>query len=396
MAVVVIGVLQRGGLRYNFHFTQKQTQHTPGSYHHRPGRIHPAQHAVKTQENLYSELKVFRQEAMFVSGLFGFCLLAVSVGFLGRPGLAHNGKMHSKFLQDTVVPEPAQCLVSRIYNLIRPAESKDDRSCWQDCFAETDCHMAVVTKRISGEQQCLLVNCLNHGKHSLPRDPSAEITVYSKSTIDDEQRANLMKRAHGAVDERLRCYERSCQSESPRFFYNSTSSRCERLFGDCGSNTNTFKTLESCATLCYNNVRCNRPVDYGETPRIRFSNNTDNRGKPKDTTVNFYFYNVSSGSCEGFHFRGSVSNGNLFFSVKECESLCGDVKAAATSPPAVVSAAATSPPAEDPGTTAAVPTKRIAAATSPPAVVSAAATSPPAEDPGNITHLCYPASSVLL
>ncbi|XP_039634729.1 papilin-like [Perca fluviatilis] len=272
---------------------------------------------------------------MFGSGLVGFCLLVLALGFLGRPGLAHNGKMHSESLQETVVPEPAQCLVSRIYNLIRPAESKDDRSCWQDCFAKTDCHMAVVTKRISAAQQCLLVNCLNHGNHSLPRDPSAEITVYPKSTIDDELRANLMKRAHGAVDERLRCYERGCQSESPRFFYNTTSSRCERLFGGCGSNMKTFKTLKSCATLCHKKVRCYLPVEYGQTPPVGHlpfgpdnvsSTNADTTGKPKDTTVNFYFYNVSSGSCEGFHFRGSASNGNIFRTVQECESLCGDVK----------------------------------------------------------------------
>ena len=84
--VVVTGELQRGGLRYNSHFTGTQTQHTPGSYRHRPGWIHPAQHAVKTPENLYSELEVFRQEAMFGSGLVGFCLLVLALGFLGRPG----------------------------------------------------------------------------------------------------------------------------------------------------------------------------------------------------------------------------------------------------------------------------------------------------------------------
>ncbi|KAF1393420.1 hypothetical protein PFLUV_G00015520 [Perca fluviatilis] len=117
----------------------------------------------------------------------------------------------------------------------------------------------------------------------------------------------------------------SCQSDGPRFFYNSTSSRCQRLAGGCGSNRNTFKTLESCATLCHT-VVCYRPVEYGAYPPIRFSHHTDNIGKPKDTTVNFYFYNVSSGSCEGFHFRGSASNGNIFWTVKECESLCGDVK----------------------------------------------------------------------
>ncbi|KAF1393421.1 hypothetical protein PFLUV_G00015530 [Perca fluviatilis] len=77
------------------------------------------------------------------------------------------------------------------------------------------------------------------------------------------------------------CLDSGCQSDGPRFFYNSTST--------------------------------------GRTPS-RFSTGI------RDTTVNFFFYNVSSGSCEGFHFRGSASNGNIFRTVKECESLCGDVK----------------------------------------------------------------------
>ncbi|TDH15492.1 hypothetical protein EPR50_G00031820 [Perca flavescens] len=116
------------------------------------------------------------------------------------------------------------------------------------------------------------------------------------------------------------CLDSGCQSASPRFFYNSTRSRCERLVGGCGSNRNTFKTLESCQDLCHIKFVCYRPVQYGGYPPIRFSTGI------RDTTVNFYFYNVSSGRCEGFHFRGWGSNGNIFRTVKECESLCGDVK----------------------------------------------------------------------
>lgn len=102
-------------------------------------------------------------------GLFGswFCVLVVC--FLVWPGLAQ-------------VPEPAQCLVSGIYNLVRLPESKDGESCWLNCFAEPDCHMAVVARPLTGPDQCLLVNCLNQSQYSYPRDPSAEIRVYPKTT----------------------------------------------------------------------------------------------------------------------------------------------------------------------------------------------------------------------
>ena len=99
-----------------------------------------------------------------------FCLLVVC--FLVQPGRAQ-------------VPEPAQCLASGTYNLIQLPENKDDKSCCDECFAEAQCHMAVVTKPLSGPRRCLLVNCLNQGPYSFPRDPSAKIHVYPKATIDD-------------------------------------------------------------------------------------------------------------------------------------------------------------------------------------------------------------------
>ncbi|KAF1393415.1 hypothetical protein PFLUV_G00015470 [Perca fluviatilis] len=55
----------------------------------------------------------------------------------------------------------------------------------------------------------------------------------------------------------------SCQSDGPRFFYNSTRSRCQRLVGGCGSNNNTFKTLESCQTLCYGNGNSDFNILFG-------------------------------------------------------------------------------------------------------------------------------------
>ncbi|XP_038548614.1 papilin-like [Micropterus salmoides] len=230
-------------------------------------------------------------------GLFGswFCVLVVC--FLVWPGLAQ-------------VPEPAQCLVSGIYNLVRLPESKDGESCRLNCFAEPDCHMAVVARPLTGPGQCLLVNCLNQSQYSYPRDPSAEIRVYPKTTTCND----LKKGAHEVAEERFRCYDlmnySSCQSGVPRFFYNSTSFRCERFYGGCGSNRNTFDTQEGCEALCNEKFRCYRPMLYGAC-RLNMTK---------------FFYNQSSQRCERFTFSGCGSNGNIFSTVDECEMLCGDVK----------------------------------------------------------------------
>ncbi|XP_059187071.1 papilin-like [Centropristis striata] len=275
----------------------------------------------------WCSLRCVEEECMVMqsgrdSGL-GFCLC-----FLVSPGL-------------TQVPEPAECLVSGVYNLIRLPGNEDAKSCYQHCFDEPKCHMAVVSKPLSGAHQCLLVNCLNQGSYRVVRDPSAEITVYPKSTIDDEQRAFLMKGAYGWADEKLRCSglmkDSSCDSKSPRFFYNKNTRGCEQVTSGCGSNRNTFDTRGACETFCNERRVCYLPVEYGENPSAGHSGGPHIRAEPDAETIrgkpdanapyNFFFHNMSSFRCEGFHFRGSASNGNIFSTVEECESHCGDVKA---------------------------------------------------------------------
>ncbi|XP_078023521.1 uncharacterized protein LOC117259562 isoform X5 [Epinephelus lanceolatus] len=281
---------------------------------------------------------------MTENGLFGFCLLAVC--FLLQPGLAQVPEQ---------VPEPAQCLVSRMYSLTRLPESKDDHSCYNDCLEEPDCHMAVVTQTVSSPSECLLVNCLNQGQHSYPRDPSAKISVYPKSTLNSEQRG------HAVDDETGRCYDimtySSCQSGIPKFFYKSTSYRCEQFYTGCGSNRNTFNTQEACEALCSQKFLCYRPMEHGQPPPIRF---TDVLDKYDGSNHNRIFYNVSSSRCEGFHFRGSVSNGNIFNTVEECERLCAGVKDLTVAAPTEGTVPMTIQPAADSDLTVAAPTEGTA------------------------------------
>lgn len=103
--------------------------------------------------------------------LFGFWFYLPAVFFLVGPGLAQDF-------------DPAQCLASSNYNLMRMPTSMDWKSCQQDCVADPGCHMAVMSTPLDGSTECLLVNCLNQGRLSTPRDPSASIRVYPKSTID--------------------------------------------------------------------------------------------------------------------------------------------------------------------------------------------------------------------
>ncbi|XP_053177526.1 tissue factor pathway inhibitor-like [Scomber japonicus] len=244
-------------------------------------------------------------------GLFGFWLYLLSMCVLVYHGRAQ-------------VPEPAQCLLSGTYNLTQqPVEGEDEGKCWRDCYAEPDCHMAVIVLPLRDRKQCLLVNCLNQGRHSYTRDPSTQIRVYPKTTIDNDQRYYYMTDAYERADETLHCSElmscSSCQSGTHRFFYNRTSYRCESFPSGCGSSRNSFETQEGCEALCNEKFRCYRPVQYGAG----------------SSNMPMFFFNKLSYSCERFNFRGHGSNGNIFHSEEECEKLCGDIKAPTTPPPAV-------------------------------------------------------------
>uniref|UniRef100_A0A3Q1HA03 BPTI/Kunitz inhibitor domain-containing protein n=1 Tax=Anabas testudineus TaxID=64144 RepID=A0A3Q1HA03_ANATE len=262
------------------------------------------------------------------------------------------------------VPEPAQCLVSGVYSLVQLPDAKDEKSCWDDCFAEPDCHVAVVTKALSGSHRCLLVNCLNQGNYSVPRDPSSEIQVYPKSSISNGRTASYL--VYVATSKRIKvnkihpheskrditlswlfiltvgefgpfhCSDlmnySSCQSGIPRFFYNGTSYRCERFFSGCGSSRNTFETQEACEALC--NEKCMTPVKqfktFGENNGLNILKiyilSNDKMSGGCNAQFSKFFYNVTSGRCERFVFSGCGSNGNMFSTAVECEALCADVK----------------------------------------------------------------------
>ncbi|TNN31637.1 Protein AMBP [Liparis tanakae] len=213
--------------------------------------------------------------------------------------------------------DPAQCLVSGNHELTRPPEVKGEARCRQDCVADPDCHMAVVSTPWRGSAHCLLVHCLDRSQSrsrpSRPRDPSASIAVYPKSS-DEVRRCGLVVDVTSSS---------ACRLGTPRFFYNSSSSRCQRLLAGCGSEGNSFSSPEGCEALCRQTYLCYRPLQRGERPP-----GPARPHAPPSTEVlphNFFFYNVSSGRCEGFHFRGSASTGNIFTSVERCEGLCGGV-----------------------------------------------------------------------
>ena len=98
-----------------------------------------------------------------------------------------------------------------------------------------------------------------------------------------------------------------CEAHIPRYFYNATSSKCERFYyGGCLGNKNNFRTIQECTRKCGN-------LDICLLPRVT---------GPCRARIPRYFYNNATKRCEGFIYGGCRGNKNNFRTQKECEKQC--------------------------------------------------------------------------
>ncbi|XP_045168913.2 papilin-like [Mercenaria mercenaria] len=104
-----------------------------------------------------------------------------------------------------------------------------------------------------------------------------------------------------------------CKAYMPRWFYNSTSCRCEQfIYGGCGGNANRFFTADECKTNCgcHDCNACNLPIkphDGGNVCAAYFPS---------------YGYNTTSCQCEKFIYSGCGGNANRFGTFDECDEFC--------------------------------------------------------------------------
>ncbi|CAN7992812.1 unnamed protein product, partial [Ixodes hexagonus] len=102
--------------------------------------------------------------------------------------------------------------------------------------------------------------------------------------------------------------EGSCDKNVPRYFFNTTSSRCDVFqYKGCTGNENNFESHEDCLAECED--LCHMPKDPGACA-------TD------EARENFY-YNSQTGRCEAFEFTGCGGNDNRFEQIESCRTRYG-------------------------------------------------------------------------
>ncbi|KAG1682368.1 Papilin [Nymphon striatum] len=98
----------------------------------------------------------------------------------------------------------------------------------------------------------------------------------------------------------------NCYSKSTRFYFNPGTGSCQKMHG-CEGIGNNFPTKEECMNTCAQSTDvCDMHVDKG----------------PCYKSLERYFYNSGTKSCEKFIYGGCQGNSNNFKSIEACKSTC--------------------------------------------------------------------------
>ena len=125
-----------------------------------------------------------------------------------------------------------------------------------------------------------------------------------------------------------------CKARFPRYFYNATSSKCEKFYyGGCLGNKNNFRTIQECTRKCR---RAGSPCDFvfcGVNGRCKVVNGkpicitSDICSLPKEVgrckaLIPRYYYNTTTRKCEKFYYGGCGGNQNNFKTLSQCNGKC--------------------------------------------------------------------------
>lgn len=117
-----------------------------------------------------------------------------------------------------------------------------------------------------------------------------------------------------------------CDAYMPRYFYNSTSHRCERfIYGGCQGNKNNFGSMRSCI------LNCHEGRDKATPFKAFTSKSTDICSLPPETgpckaAFPRYYYDPASNGCHLFIYGGCDGNQNNFVNEEACLKHCKNDK----------------------------------------------------------------------
>lgn len=102
----------------------------------------------------------------------------------------------------------------------------------------------------------------------------------------------------------------TCSDQIDAWYYNPLSQKCETFkYTGCGGNSNRYQSEEQCERSCgrfRGQDVCRYPKDSG----------------PCYASIEKYYYDEATRTCQTFVYGGCQGNGNRFSTVQECQSIC--------------------------------------------------------------------------
>nr|CAD7588891.1 unnamed protein product [Timema genevievae] len=114
-----------------------------------------------------------------------------------------------------------------------------------------------------------------------------------------------------------------CHNYTERWYYDSFEVRCRPFYyGGCGGNHNNFPNMQDCQQRCEAGYNTPEPPEQFKTEYCFLP---DDHG-PCSESVAHWFYDSRDGVCKQFLYGGCQGNQNRFASRQDCEQNCGNVQ----------------------------------------------------------------------
>ncbi|XP_033848760.1 papilin isoform X1 [Acipenser ruthenus] len=217
----------------------------------------------------------------------------------------------------------------------------DAESCVKACCGNSQCSLALLD-RSEARARCHLVHCVAEGTETdaCIATPNAAYDSYRKREGDSRSSNDDEEKCHAPIK------VGPCRAAFPSFNYDPVNQTCrEFIYGGCEGNANNYNSREECERACAgvgadeaspNNTlllskRMAGPMkledpaqDTGLIKEYRDSCEVAPVVGPCRASMQRFFYNSTSGSCQHFIYGGCRGNDNNYRTQAECQAKCSE------------------------------------------------------------------------